>query len=227
MTRVHARCLAVGLAMLAAAALAFAMTPRTRMADEAHRVDYEQLIPTSFGEWRLDTSLAPVEVPPDVKAQLERFYSQTVSRTYVNRAGERVMLSIAYGDSQSRSLQVHRPEVCYVAQGFSVSDLVRASLDTAAATIPVMNLVARQGARNEPITYWVRFGDDVVRGNVEQGIARLRYGLTGRIPDGLLVRVSTISRNPDAAYKSHAEFVAALIAAIPDADRWQLIGRGT
>jgi EpsI family protein len=211
--------------MLLAAALAVALTPRERMADQGRSRSLEELIPRVFGDWRLDPAVIPVEVSPDVKAQLDRFYSETVSRTYVNGAGERVMLSLAYGDTQSRTLQVHRPEVCYVAQGFSVGALLRASMHTAAAEIPVVRLVARQGGRNEPITYWIRFGDRVVRGNVDQSLARIAYGLSGRIADGLLVRVSTISVDPERAYRVHAAFIDALVGTLPEDERWRLVGR--
>jgi EpsI family protein len=218
------RHLALGIAMLAAAATALALTPTARMADERKRPDFEQLIPKAFGDWTIDKTVLPLQVPPDVQAQLDSLYSQTVSRTYRNSQGHRIMLSLAYGDSQSRSLQVHRPEVCYVAQGFSVGQLNRSSLDAANASIPVMHLVAQHGARVEPITYWVRFGDKVVRGNIEQGLARLQYGLVGQVADGLLVRVSSISRQPEGAYRLQAEFVDDLLRSLPRSDRRYLIG---
>ena len=117
------------------------------------------------------------------------------------------MLSIAYGGEQSRTLQVHRPEVCYVAQGFRVSDMRKDDLQLGGARhVPVMRLVGQLGQRREPITYWVRFGHDVVRGNLEQGVSRLRHGLKGEIPDGLLFRVSTLSDNYESAYRAQDRF---------------------
>jgi EpsI family protein len=225
MTRPPLRTIVPSLAMLLASAVAVALTPRERMADQVHSRSLDELIPRTFGDWRIDPAIIPVEVSPDVKAQLERFYSETISRTYVNDAGERVMLSLAYGDTQSRTLQVHRPEVCYVAQGFSVGALLRASMHTAATEIPVVRLVARHGSRTEPITYWIRFGDQIVEGHLDQSLARIAYGLSGRIADGLLVRVSTISVDPERAYQVHAAFIEALVRALPEDERWRLVGR--
>src|SRR5262249_52965046 len=130
----------------------------------------------------------------DVREALEKIYSQTLTRTYLDSRGRRVMLSVAYGGNQSRATQVHKPEVCYPMQGFTIASMAPAVVDAAALRIPVMRLVAVRGMRVEPITYWIAVGDVVVRGALEQNLARLKYGLTGTVPDGILVRVSTISR---------------------------------
>src|ERR1700677_940307 len=136
-------------------------------------------------------------------------------RSYTNSQSKRIMLSIAYGDNQNRKLQVHRPEVCYAAQGYNISAMSRQVLKTDNATIPIMQMVAQQGARVEPITYWVLIGDKVVRGNLEQGFARVIYGLSGVIPDGLLFRVSTISGDAGDAYATEQAYVNALMQALP------------
>ncbi len=216
---------AVLAAMLFAAALAYAGTPHERMAESNKIDDLEAVVPRQFGSWTVDTTFVPVTVSPEVQGTLDRIYSQVVSRTYVNQQGDRVMLSLAYGGTQSRELQVHRPEVCYGAQGFSVIGIAKASLSLGEASIPVMHVLTRLGAREEPVTYWVRIGDRIVRGNIEQGLARIAYGLTGKIPDGLLFRVSSISRDPELAYKQQEQFVQALMKAIPSSERRHLVGR--
>lgn len=90
-----------------------------------------------------------------------------------------------------------------------------------------MHMVAIQGSRVEPITYWIRVGDTVVRGALEQNMARIKYGLTGKVPDGLLVRVSSISNNAQNAYHIQQAFITAMLSALPLTDRDQLIGRNT
>lgn len=210
--------------MALAAAAAWALAPTERMADGRGKLELEQAIPSAFGEWRVSPLVVPLTVAPDVQAELDKIYDQILSRTYVNGRGDAVMLSIAYGGTQNRSMQVHRPEVCYPAQGFQIGDVEKGSLRAGAQELPVMRLLARQGARTEPITYWIRIGDRVVRGNVEVGLARLAYGLGGRVPDGLLVRVSTISRDIDRAYKVQNDFAAALLAALPPDTRSLLVG---
>lgn len=217
--------LALGVAMVAASALAWAMTPHKRLADQDPPLDLAALIPPSFGAWREDRTVVPITVSPDVQATLDRIYSQTLTRTFIDDRGRRVMLSIAYGGTQSRDLQVHRPEVCYSAQGFQIRGTAKAEIGVAGLTIPVMRVFATQGPRQEPITYWVRLGDRVVRGNVEQGLARLRYGLAGAIPDGLLFRVSTIGGDQAAAYGVQDAFLDELLREIPATERWRLVGR--
>jgi EpsI family protein len=103
--------------------------------------------------------------------------------------------------------------------------MTKGLLNTNAGTIPVMHMVAIQGSRIEPITYWIRVGDTVVRGALEQNMARIKYGLTGKVPDGLLVRVSSISSNEEDAYYTQQKFVIAMLLALPPTDRTQLIGR--
>lgn len=223
---VNVRYLLIGLIMLVAAGLALALTPREKVADQGAKLNLEAMIPKQFGAWRIDETLAPVQVSPDIKDRLDRIYSQTLSRTYINPEGQRVMLSIAYGNEQSRTLQVHRPEVCYGAQGFITRDLHKATLTIPGVVdVPVMRLTGTQGQRIEPITYWVRFGRDVVRGNLEQGFSRLRHGLRGEIPDGLLFRVSSISPDAEKAFAAQDAFVRDLITHSDTNTRVVLLGQ--
>jgi EpsI family protein len=210
--------------MAGAAAFAWALAPTERMADGRGKLALEDAIPAAFGEWRVNPVVAPLTVSPDVQAELDKIYDQILARTYVNDRGDLVMLSIAYGGTQNRSMQVHRPEVCYPAQGFSIDGAAKGTLPAGGQDLPVMRLLARQGSRTEPITYWIRIGDRVVRGNVELGLARLAYGLGGRVPDGMLVRVSTISRDVDRAYELQSKFVEALLDALPPNTRALLVG---
>lgn len=219
------RHLALALILLAGAGLAVAMKPTERMAQQRPPINLEEAIPKRFGDWRIDTSLAPITVSPDVQAELEKIYTQTVSRTYINGHGDRVMLAVAYGGDQSKATQVHKPEVCYPMQGFQISDMAQGALDTLAGRIPIMRMVATQGQRVEPITYWIAVGDTVVRGALEQNLARLKYGLTGTVPDGILVRVSTISRNANASYALQKQFIDGMLAAMPQEQAARLIGK--
>jgi EpsI family protein len=98
-------------------------------------------------------------------------------------------------------------------------------MSTVSGEIPIMRLVAAQGKRVEPITYWIAVGDVVVRGAFEQNLARIRYGLTGTVPDGMLVRVSTISQNEASAYQVHDQFVSDMLQAMRAEDAARLLGR--
>jgi EpsI family protein len=187
-------------------------------------INLETIIPREFDGWKIDLITAALVVNPDDKSLLNKIYNQTLSRTYSNKQGEHVMLSLAYGRDQSSDLHVHRPEICYATSGFDISDMTKTFVDTSIGRIPVMQLVAKQGSRNEPITYWIRVGDSVTRGWLEQKLTAIAYGLTGKVPDGLLVRVSTISNNEQESYRIQRVFLASLLQAIRSEDRYWLVG---
>jgi len=211
------RTLAICLLMFVGAGLAWAMTPRHKLAHLTEVPQLENIIPTQFGDWRVDTSIVPVTLSPDVQAKLDQIYNQVLNRTYVNDLGQRIMLSIAYGGEQSDAMRAHLPESCYAAQGFVVTQIGKETLDAGLWHVPVMRVFAKQGGRYEPITYWIRVGDKTVRGFFEQRIIQLKYGLTGRVTDGALVRVSSISSDLPASYALQDRFVADLLKAVqPD-----------
>jgi EpsI family protein len=210
--------------ILVSAALAWSIHPRISMAESREYKDISSLIPSQFGDWQeLKQSNSQI-VNPQQTAELDKLYSETLSRSYVNSAGAIIMLSIAYGKDQSRDLQIHRPEVCYSAQGFQIVSEEKKTLNYADNNIPTMHIVAKKGQRIEPITYWVRIGEKVVRGNLEQGFARLGYGLSGYIPDGMLFRVSSISDVNTTAFKMQQTFIAELLKAVPISTKSYLLG---
>jgi EpsI family protein len=216
--------LALGLAMAAAAALTIALTPRPRVPGPHDRFSLDSMIPARFAGWAIDTAIVPLTPDPEQQSALARIYDQTLSRTYVNAAGQRVMLSIAYGGDQSNALALHLPEVCYTAQGFQIVAASDGVLATRAGPLPVKRLVARQSARNEPITYWITIGDKAVASSIRQKLQRLAYGVTGKIPDGMLVRVSTIQADQRDAWRVQAGFIDQLLAVLPARDRARLLG---
>ncbi|MEW6676737.1 MAG: exosortase-associated protein EpsI, B-type [Pseudomonadota bacterium] len=216
----------IALAMLIAASLSVFLTPDKRLADQGPKVDLEALIPQQFGDWKLDNSIIPIQVSPDVQAALDAIYNQTLSRTYMNDQGQRIMLSIAYGSDQGGdSMQVHRPEYCYKAQGFDLDVQGDETLNTKYGAITVRRLLGEQRARVEPITYWITIGDKTLLPGLQRKLTQMAYGLTGEIPDGLLFRVSSIDRNPEKAYQIQDQFVAQLLDAVPTSTRIKLIGK--
>jgi EpsI family protein len=216
--------LVLGVAMAATSALTGALTPTVKLSQLQAQFSLEQMIPSTFADWTVDASIVPLKADPERQSVLEKIYDQTLSRTYVNQAGERVMLSIAYGGDQSRALQVHLPEVCYVAQGFDMLKVGEGALATRYGPVPVKRLVARQNSRHEPITYWITVGDKAIKSSFEQKIQRLAYGLSGKIPDGMLVRVSTIQPDDNAAYRLQDRFVGQMLDALDRKDRVRLLG---
>jgi len=217
--------IALCILMVSSAAFTKVITPTEKLADQRPPLNLDALVPTRLGDWQEDRSLASAVVNPQTEAALEKIYAQTLSRTYVNRNGQRIMLSIAYGrDQGGESTQAHRPEICYSAQGFGLHGDHVDALQTPYGDIPVRRLVAVNGQRIEPITYWVTVGDKATLPGFRRKLAQLAYGLNGTIPDGLIFRVSTIQRNAQDAYRLQDQFVNALLASVTPAQRERLAG---
>lgn len=210
--------------MVAASGLAVAMRPTQRAQETV--TELEQLIPSSFGSWSVRPGGTAAVVNPQQQAVLDRIYSQTLTRTYQDSAtGGVVMVSVAYGEEQSKESQVHRPEVCYPAQGFQIDGRARDELKIPSGGIPVIRLVANSGTRHEPITYWVRIGNQIVRGMLEQKLAIVAEGLSGNVADGLLFRVSSVGPDAAAEYRLHDKFVNDLLPVLSSSGRNWLLGK--
>lgn len=206
--------------------VAAAMRPSRRAAEVYLPIQLDSQIPLQFSDWRLDPSIAPVLPDPSLQAKLDQIYSQTLARTYVNEQGQRVMLSIAYGGDQGTdSTQAHRPEFCYTSQGFSVSRIGSAVLDLGSHQIVVSRLLGRMGGRFEPITYWMTLNDKAILPGVTRKLAQIRFGLGGLIPDGMLVRVSTIGYPEAKAFEIQQTFLLDLHAAIRVEAKSRYFGR--
>ncbi len=144
---------------------------------------------------------------PDVQANLDKIYDQILSRTYVNDKGERIMLTITYGSSQTQDLRAHRQEVCYSAQGFEISSLSHDELSISGHPVAATRMFAEKGQRKEPVTYWFTMGDQVVLSRTERFLVQLKYSFSGLIPDGVLVRVSSINQDQNAAFNLQTAFL--------------------
>jgi EpsI family protein len=136
------------------------------------------------------------------------------------------MLLIAYGPVQDSRLKAHFPELCYNAAGFRVSRKVTAELSYRDGTPPLelSRLTATKEGRFEPISYWMRVGNDIATGVFDRQIARMKYGLRGLIPDGALMRVSTVGLAESVSYRLQDQFIRDLIDAIPPDNRKFFVG---
>ena len=98
----------------------FAIRPSTKARDRGKTFSLEAIVPKRFADWAELPGQGVQVVNPQTQALLDKLYSQILARAYVDSAGYRVMLSLAYGDDQRGAQQAHKPEVCYPAQGFEV-----------------------------------------------------------------------------------------------------------
>lgn len=194
-------------------------TPRSR-----NPVRLEDVFPNRFGDWRLDETMQAFVRPADEQGRIYAVYDQVLERAYLDTAGERVMLSAAFGSEQSPALQVHRPEVCYAASGFRITGKRNESLALDERSLPVTRLHASMPGRSEPITYWTVLGDKVAADGGAFRWEQMRSAMRGDILDGMLVRISTIGRDPEASYRVHTRFASALLQAVPAQHRARVFG---
>ncbi len=223
--RVSARiALAVSAFMLATAVTTEAIRPARIDVSRDGAVRLEEVIPNSIGTWRVDKS-GPIQIiNPEVKQNLDQIYSDVLSRVYSNEQGERIMLSIAYGARQSDANQVHRPEICYPAQGFTIHSRSESAVELEGKSIPTVRLETRLSQRSEPVTYWIRTGGKITNGSIAKKLVEVEYGLKGLIPDGLVFRVSSIDKDSAAAFRLHHDFVRTLFLEVDSAHRAILFG---
>jgi EpsI family protein len=212
--------------MFSASVGAIVLRPDKTSADVGQAISLETIIPRQFGDWREEEQRAVQIVNPQTQAILDKLYSQVLSRVYVNAQGYRIMLSLAYGHDQRGALQAHKPEVCYPAQGFTLRSNEPSTLQTPFGGIPARRLHMTLGHRQEPVTYWFTVGDKAIKSGLQKRLVDLSYGLTGRIPDGLLFRVSSIDGNQVNANQLQDTFVNQLLQAISPVERKRLSGLG-
>ena len=209
-------------ALMCGAAIAGVVGKPTSKASDFPQL--ETVVPKDFPGWTMVPEQAGQVANPDADKLLKTLYSQILTRTYVNKDGYRIMLSLAYGDDQRGGLQAHRPDVCYPAQGFKLLGYQDGALETSFGNIEVRRLTTNMGSRDEPVTYWLTVGDHVIRNQFDKRMMEIRLMLTGQIPDGLLFRISSIDKDPQRAFRMQQRFVDDLMGAVPAETRRQLSG---
>ncbi len=223
--RSYRMALVIAALMCAASVGAMVLRPSTKVADAAP-FSLDTAIPRQFGDWREEPQKSVQVINPETQALLDKLYSQIVTRTYINADGYRIMLSVAYGADQRGSLQVHKPEICYPAQGFTLIRNEASEIVTRFGQIHAQRLFTTMGTREEPVTYWFTTGDAVVRSKLQKRLMDLRYGLTGLIPDGMIFRVSSLDSDQAQANRYQDQFVNQLLQSVSPADRKRLSGLG-
>lgn len=190
-------------------------------------IDLLHIVPERFAGWQIDQNALVSPIQADATPAAPGTYAQTLERVYRDADGTRIMLSIAYGSQQRGDrLQAHRPEYCYRAQGFEI----RAVNDDALRLpegheLSVRRLAAERPGRSEPISYWLTVGDQATLPGVGRKIAQMRQVFSGQIPDGVLVRISTIDTVAHDAYRQHDRFITDLLTSIAVPSRERLAGR--
>ncbi|WP_297572283.1 exosortase-associated protein EpsI, B-type [uncultured Deefgea sp.] len=181
-------------------------------------------LPDSVGEWNVDKQQVNVIENQELQDTVSRIYSDVASKTYVNANNQRVMVSLAYVSDQSDAMGVHLPEVCYPAQGFIVEKVDSISLKLNDRDLPVNRINAVAGERREPIIYWTVTGNYLTLPGNSTKLIQLKYALSRKVPDGLLVRISTIGEDRYQEYKIQEEFINDLYKSLKEKSRARLFG---
>ena len=125
------------------------------------------------------------------------------------------MLLVAQSGSQTGFLQIHRPETCYTASGYRLSALMPHAVQIGPKLLEANSLDATAGGPTEHVVYWTRVGNQMPTSWKEQKFAVAEQNLQGIIPDAILIRVSSVSNDGDAARAAIDEFIGTLIASVP------------
>lgn len=218
------RDLILGGTLALAAAGAVALQPRKRLVLLGDR-KLDAVIPQQIADWRNFPS-SDFVLPKSPGSLADRLYSQTVSRLYRSPTMLPMMVVIAYGAVQNDLLQLHRPETCYAAVGYTISASRRMQLPIGGkALLPVRELTASTDSRMEQICYWTRIGDDLPTDGSQQRRVKLEQQINGYLSDGILVRISTPAPDHPEVFAQLALFAKSMVAAMKPADRMVLIGR--
>lgn len=211
--------------LLAAVGATIAMTPRIHISDSRNR-DLENLVPKAFAGWTMVTTEGLVMPDPGRELLVNKLYNTVLTRIYRDGAGNEVEFLIAYGGDQSDALQLHRPEVCYLANGYSVGKPFYEDKTYAGHEIHIARVATRDAVAREPVSYWMRVGNRLVTTNMDRQLAKLMDGVRGIIPDGVLVRVSTrtASANLAADYAVQDRFIADVLQNIDPKTQELLVG---
>ncbi|HEY1056779.1 MAG TPA: EpsI family protein, partial [Emticicia sp.] len=189
----------------------------------------ETLIPKQFGDWHeVQDASTQISVSPYQKGLLGQIYDDVLMRSYEDADGHRIMLAIAYAHEQKQEIKVHRPEVCYKAQGFDVLQLTPVIFPTSNKhAISGKTMIASDGSRYETVSYWVRMGDKYPSGGLEARKAVLLAGLVkNTVIDGVLVRVSMSSNDlndKNTQFEYQRQFLGSLINSLNENDQKWLI----
>lgn len=223
--------IALGASMLATAAAVLILQPDP-IPTSAHAI-LAQTVPTAFGDWKEVASDAE-QVDPGKNAEdpsTDRPYDDVLMRAYGNSRGDVVLLTLAYGRNQRQEVKIHRPDVCYTAQGFQLVSRSSVSFPVSGVSgksVDGMRMLVTAPGRTELVSYWIRIGDVFTDNAWAIRYHIFQQGVSGHAVDGMLVRASQIVTDSGAAsperFRLQERFLADLVLALPRPARRQLVG---
>jgi EpsI family protein len=211
-TLLSRRQMLTGLLMASAAAVAAVRKPNIRL-NYLGNHQLEDVVPKRIGRWNFVTSSGLV-IPPSDQLQLA-LYSQLLTRVYSD-GNTAIELLIAYSASETGFLQVHRPEFCYTAAGYQLSDFALHKVQLPGPhSLTANTLTATRDSSTEKLLYWVRIGDYIPHSWAGQKLTFAEDNLRRLIPDAALIRLSTVGLDDTQALATIDEFAREMIASVP------------
>lgn len=220
----------VSAVLFAAAYLGAALHPT--LVEGAKAPSLATVVPKQIGDWHeLPSPLLQVNTfVAGESTSRDQPYDDILSRTYVNSQGQQIMVALAYGAQQRQEVKIHRPELCYPAQGWRVLNIEPVTFPVKTPSgQPIVGhrLLTKKGeAVTEAVSYWIRIGNSYSDSPWLTRWAILREGLQGRMTDGILVRVSqrlAPGEDEKSAFERQEKFAAQLAAATSPAGKPLLI----
>lgn len=192
--------------------------------------EFDQRLPSQVAQWTYTPSaMQQVAASTAKDTDLSQPYNEVSMRTYRDPQGHAVMLTLAWGQRQRQEVKVHRPDLCYVAQGYKVISLSnKQTTGFSGVSHPVLvhHMLAQNAQSYEAVAYWMRIGSNFSEGALETRMHIIEEGLKGRIPDGILVRSSiraNTKEEAEAAFPLLDQFLLDLYGSTPSTLRPYLI----
>jgi EpsI family protein len=179
----------------------------SRLRETRHRMPDWSAVPYDLDDWQgKDTTFDPVYGADPADTSLLRVYSRG--------ADSPVILYVGFYRDLTTSLDVHTPEICYPAQGWTISTVNLSHNGVfRRQPIPAKEIVADKTGIKRLVTWWNQAGSQPFETRIRYVYAMLAMSLfTGRT-DGSLVRIETpIEADGEAAANARVgEFCKSLL----------------
>lgn len=180
--------------------------------------DLAAIVPRTIGAWGATSAYDAILPPADALSQ--SIFNAYLVRGYAATGWPPLVMVIAFGAVQSYNLQLHQPDACYPASGFTLSGRRAIKL----ASTPATFVSASNDVVDESLVYWMRTGQEFPRTIWDQRLAIARAALSAKTVDGVLVRLSVRNTPQNRAVAAITDFAEQLKLAIKPRDQSLLYG---
>ncbi len=203
--------------------LSVQLTPKVDLTKRLPANTFSKQIPAQFGEWqRVPNRTMAIDLyqKNDGERTTDNPYDDTLIQSYRNKTGHVIQLAIAYGALQRQEVKIHRPDLCYYAQGFEVESLQpeQIKLSSVGQKVAGHKMQVKSGDDQQLVSYWMRIGDLFSQSAWQTRLYLIKEGLKGNVPDGVLVRVSSAIESSSTSKQTiaveHQSFLDALMKAV-------------